>query len=151
MSVNTVGLEPQTCLPSPQERPDADIVIYDGNCRFCTSQVRRLNQFDSRARLAYLSLHDPQVAAQFADLTHDELMRGMVVVDQLGRRHAGISAVRYLSRRIPRLWWLAPWLHIPGSFPFWSWMYRQIADHRYLFGRVESCAGDACKLHDAGR
>ncbi|MDP6058220.1 MAG: hypothetical protein QGH33_04975, partial [Pirellulaceae bacterium] len=30
-------------LPSPTGLPNADLVIYDGHCRFCTDSVRRLH------------------------------------------------------------------------------------------------------------
>ncbi len=49
-------------LPTPEERPGSDVVIYDGNCRICTAQVRKLPWWDCQKRLSYLSLHDPQVA-----------------------------------------------------------------------------------------
>ena len=48
-------------LPRPQERPLADVVIYDGHCRMCTAQVRAIERLFSGGRLAYLSLHDVEV------------------------------------------------------------------------------------------
>ncbi len=45
-------------LPSPTERNGADVVIYDGHCRLCLAQVRKLCRWDSLERLAFLSLHD---------------------------------------------------------------------------------------------
>lgn len=136
-------------LPSPYERPAADVVIYDGNCRFCTASVRTLAWLDGGARLAFISLHDPEVAARFADLTHDQLMEEMYLVDRHGRRHSGAAAFRYLTRRLPRLWILAPLLHIPLSLPLWKWGYRQVAKRRYLIaGKMNSgCDGDACAVH----
>lgn len=134
-------------LTTPNERPGADVVIYDGHCRICTAQVRRLAWWDWGGRLAYLSLHDQEVGRRFPDLTHDALMKELYVVDQAGRRHAGASAVRYLSRRLSALWWLAPLLHIPGSLPLWNWLYQQIAKRRYRFGTVATCDDEACRLH----
>src|SRR5688572_16787389 len=110
-------------LPGPEDRPDADVVIYDGHCRICTGQIRRLARWDGGGRLAYLSLHDPEVAARYPDLTYDLLMQAMVVVDRSGRRHIGAAAIRYLSRRLPKLWWLAPILSFPGTLPLWQWCY----------------------------
>src|SRR5262245_65427160 len=49
-------------LPSPQERPEADVVIYDGNCRMCTAQVHKLAWWDCHGKLSYLSLHNPEAA-----------------------------------------------------------------------------------------
>jgi len=134
-------------LATPLERPAADVVIYDGHCRICTAQIKRLARWDGGARLAYLSLHDPQVAARYPDLSFDMLMQNMVVVDRHGNRHIGAAAIRYLSRRLPRLWLLAPLLHIPFSLPLWQWCYRQVADRRYRLGGQEACTDDACKLH----
>jgi predicted DCC family thiol-disulfide oxidoreductase YuxK len=149
-SVSTANAAQPTHLPSPIERPEADVVLYDGNCRICTSQIRRLPWWDCQGKLAYLSLHDPEVARRYPDLTHEMLMRDMYIVDRAGRRHRGAAAIRYLSRRLRRLWWLAPLLHIPFSLPLWQFLYRQIADRRYRFGRVESCGDDACSLHARG-
>jgi predicted DCC family thiol-disulfide oxidoreductase YuxK len=139
--------QPGAPLPSPAERPDADVVIYDGNCRMCTAQVRKLAWWDCQGKLSYLSLHDPEAARRYPDLTHEMLMEQMYVVDQQGNRYGGAAAFRYLSRRLRRLCWLAPLLNIPGSLPLWQWMYRQVAKRRYRFGKVDQCDGEACRIH----
>lgn len=134
-------------LPRPQERPEADVLIYDGQCRLCRSQVERLTRWDTRGALSYLSLHDAEVARRYPDLTYERLMQEMVLVDRRGARHAGADAIRYLTRRLPRLWPLAPLMHLPGSLPIWRWMYRRFANLRYrLGGRVE-CDDGACSIH----
>lgn len=133
-------------LPEPSEDSAADVVIYDGNCRFCTRQAQRLAAWDGRDRLAFLSLHDPLAADRYPDLPRDLLMEQMVVVDRRGRRHIGAQAVRYLARRLPRLWPLVPILHLPFTLPLWSWLYRRIARFRYrLAGRV--CDEGTCSTH----
>jgi predicted DCC family thiol-disulfide oxidoreductase YuxK len=143
-STSTIAVVP---LPTPAERPAADVVIYDGHCRICTGQIRRLAGWDSGGRLAYLSLHDAETARRYPDLSHEALMQDMYVVDQRGRRYRGAEAIRFLSRRLPRLWWLAPLLHLPGTLPLWQWCYRQVAKRRYRFGRIESCDDGSCRLH----
>lgn len=137
-------------LPSPHDRPDADVVIFDGHCRFCTAQVERLARWDSRARLAFLSLHDPIVARRWPELSHAELMRDMFVVDRQGGKHRGAGAFRYLSTRLPRLYLAAPLLHIPGTLPLWQWCYQQVAKRRYRLGKTEACADGACAVHFGG-
>ena len=136
-------------LPTPADRPQADIVIYDGNCQFCTSQVENLRRWDTKGRLAYLSLHDPEVARRFPDLTYDRLMEEMVVVDQQGNRHGGAAAFRYLTTRLPRLYPLAPVMHIPFTLPLWQWGYRQVARRRYrIAGKTgQPCENEACEVH----
>ena len=134
-------------LPTPVEAPDAEVVIYDGQCRFCTNQVRRLNRWDGQNRLAFLSLHDPIVAERYPDLTHDQLMAELFLIDRNGHRHGGAAAFRVISRRLPCLWPLVPLMHLPGSLPIWKWMYRQIARQRYRWGKVPACDDGQCDIH----
>lgn len=138
-----------TELPTPAERPDADVMIYDGECRFCTAGAKRIAKWDRGGRVAFLSLHDPEVYTRYPDLTHDQLMKEMFIVDRQGNRHAGASAFRYLTRRLPRLWPLAPLMHLPFSLPLWKWGYRQVAKRRYkIAGKSgHGCDGDACSIH----
>ncbi len=147
MATVTDSAKTEVKLPAPSERPEADVVIYDGDCRICTAQIRKLAWWDCQGKLSYLSLHDPEVARRFPDLTHEMLMEQMYVVDRRGNRYGGAAAVRYLSRRLRRLWWLAPILYIPFSLPLWQWLYRQVATRRYRFGTVEGCDNSACQLH----
>lgn len=136
-----------TDLPTPDERPGSDVVIYDGDCRICTQQVGRLVWWDCQKRLSYLSLHDAAVGERYPDLSHERLMQEMVIVDHHGRRHGGAEAVRYLTQRLRRLWWLAPLLYFPGSLPLWRLLYRQIARNRYRWGKNAPCDGGTCHLH----
>jgi predicted DCC family thiol-disulfide oxidoreductase YuxK len=133
-------------LPRPADRPSADVVIYDGDCGICTAQVSKLPWWDCQGKLAYLSLHDPEVQERFPDLSHDRMMQEMVIVDRHGNRHWGPAAIRYLTRRLRRLWWAAPVLYFPGSMFVWRPLYRWIAKNRYRFSGSE-CATGACQLH----
>lgn len=149
--MNTISAKtprPPLPLPTPAERPHSDVVIYDGNCQFCRGQVDRLRWWDGGGRLAFLSLHDPSVNQFCPDLTHDQLMEQMYVVERRGGRHGGAAAIRYLSRRLPSLWWVAPILHIPFSLPLWQWLYRQVAIRRYRWNQPQSdCENGACRVH----
>ena len=144
----TTSATPADHLPTPEERPQADVVIYDGDCRICTAQMHWLTWWDCRGHLAYLSLHAPVVAERYPDLSHEMLMERMVIVESHGRRHGGAAALRRLSLRLRRLWWMAPLLYIPGSLPLWEFLYQQVARRRYRFGKVEPCDEGTCKLHE---
>jgi predicted DCC family thiol-disulfide oxidoreductase YuxK len=134
-------------LADPAERPDADLIIYDGKCRFCRAQVERLARWDRSGRLAFISLHDPRVAQRFPDLSHEQLMADMYLIDRRGRRHRGAAALRYVSRYLRPLWLLAPCLHIPCSLPVWQYLYRHVAKRRYLWGKLEECDDGTCHVH----
>lgn len=137
-------------LPDPCARPGADIVIFDGFCRFCTAQIRLLHTLDCFGRLAFLSLHDERSDRLLPDMSFDEKMQAMVVLDQERRCHRGAAAIRYLSRRLPLLWTAAPLLHIPFSLPLWERLYGMVARSRYRFGRM-NCDGGTCHLHGFGK
>jgi predicted DCC family thiol-disulfide oxidoreductase YuxK len=113
----------------------------------CTAQVRKLLWWDCQGKLAYLSLHDPIVAEHYPDLSHERLMSEMVIVDRRGQRHGGAEAIRYLTRRLRRLWWAAPLLWFPGTLWLWKLLYRLVARNRYRFGRHEACEEGTCNLH----
>ena len=145
---DTDHADSQRELPTPEDRPDADVVIFDGHCRFCRANVELFHRLDRRRRLSFISLHAAKVYERWPDLTHEQLMEEMVIVDRHGGRHVGAAAIRYLSRRVPLMWPLAPLLHIPFSMPVWKWLYRQVARRRYLIaGKNAQCDDDACKVH----
>lgn len=141
----------EPCLPRPSERPLADVIIFDGRCRLCQAQVRRLARWDLFKRLAFLSLHDAEVACRWPDLSHDELMQNMYLIDVRGRRYKGAAALRVLTRRLLPLWPLAPLLHLPGTLRLWQWLYQQVAGRRYRFAGSLECDQDACRLHTLAR
>jgi predicted DCC family thiol-disulfide oxidoreductase YuxK len=134
-------------LPTPDERPDSDTVIYDGHCKMCTTQVHRLPWWDCQGKLSYLSLHDPEVARRWPDLSFDRMMTEMVIVDRDGNRHWGPEAFRFLSLRLRRMWWSAPILNFPGSMLVWRPLYRWVARNRYRFGGEAMCDDGTCALH----
>jgi predicted DCC family thiol-disulfide oxidoreductase YuxK len=134
-------------LPTPTERPDSDVVVYDGHCRICTAQVSKLPRWDCQKKLSYLSLHDAEVTQRWPDLSHDRMMQEMVIVDHNGRRHWGPEAIRLLSRRLRRLWWASPFLHFPGSMILWRPLYRWVARNRYRLSGSPTCDEGACALH----
>ncbi|HYO25106.1 MAG TPA: DUF393 domain-containing protein [Lacipirellulaceae bacterium] len=137
-------------LPTPANRPEADIVVFDGHCGFCRAQVNRLLRWDAEGGLAYLSLHDAEVARRWPDIDRERLLREMLVVDRYGERHWGPEAIGHLARRLPRLWWAAAVFRIPGAMFVWRRIYRWVARNRYRISAKlghETCADGACAVH----
>ncbi|MFM7205193.1 MAG: thiol-disulfide oxidoreductase DCC family protein [Planctomycetaceae bacterium] len=139
--MSTATAPPAAFVRTP---PVRDTVLYDGECRFCRGQIAILQRLDLTGRLRFTSLHDPGVPRDFPELSRDELMTEMVVVDTRGRTWRGPSAVRYLSRRLIALWPLALPLHLPGSMPLWRWLYGIVARNRYRISG--GCDGGTCRL-----
>jgi predicted DCC family thiol-disulfide oxidoreductase YuxK len=125
-------------------RPDRDTVIYDGHCRFCRSQIALLRRLDLRGALGFTSLHDASVSHDFPEISQDDLLSQMYVIDTAGRARGGAEAVRYLSRRLVLLWPLAALLHIPGTMPLWKSLYGFVARNRMRI--AGSCDDGTCRL-----
>lgn len=133
-------------LPSPIDFPSADLVIFDGECVFCTNQVKNLKKFDGNHRLAFISLHDEFVRERFPDLSHEQMMEQIYVVPNsktgyTADRYGGAAGIRYLTRRLPKLWLFAPLFHLPFTQRIQQWCYLQIAKRRY---RIAGKSGPAC-------
>jgi predicted DCC family thiol-disulfide oxidoreductase YuxK len=159
-------MSPAVQFADPDDNRQADVVIYDGKCQFCQSQVARLERLDRAfpardglPRLAFLSLHDARVASRYPELSFEQLMEQMYVIERGQANsngiHGGADAVRYLSRRLPILWPVAPLLHLPGTARLWRWAYHQVAKRRYRWNRDRAgtsntsgaCKDDACAVH----
>ena len=119
-----------------KKHPGQDTVLFDGECRFCQRQIALLRRLDLRRRFIYTSLHELSVAADFPELSIEQLQEQMFVIDTQGNARGGATAVRYLSRKLPLLWPLALLLHIPGSLPLWNRLYAFIAKRRLWIAGV---------------
>ena len=137
---------PASAIPSVTvcNPPPRDTVLYDGACRFCRGQIAVLRTLDVLRRLEFTSLHDPSVARDFPEISRDELLAEMIIVDRRGRTRRGADAVRYLSRRLVALWPLAVPLHVPGTMPLWNGIYRFVARNRYRI--AGTCNDGTCRL-----
>lgn len=128
----------------PNEKP---VVLFDGECNFCRSQIDLIRRMDGKDRLVMLSLHDPSVRERFPDLTKDQLMEQMWIVTADGRRFGGAFAVRYLATILPILWPIMPLMYIPYSMHVWQPLYRFVARNRYRIAGRNCEEGGACSFH----
>lgn len=130
---------------SPHDRRAA--VIFDGQCAVCSSGVAVLKRIDHGRRFEYVSLHEARAKRLLPDRSHADLMREMHLVEPDGRWHAGAAAIRVIARRVPLLWGVAVYVHLPGSLPLWNQLYAAIARRRYRISERLGCASGACAVH----
>lgn len=142
----TRSTQHDSSLPDPDDCPHCPVVIWDGQCNFCRQQVDRLRWFQGRQGLSYISLHDARVATRYPDLSYSQLMEQLWVVTVDQRKFGGADAFRYLSRYLPRLYWLAPFMHVPGMMPIWRRLYNMVARRRYAIAG-KNCTDGTCQLH----
>jgi len=133
---------------SPSPRPSGDarpVLIYDGDCQFCTRQSSRLERWVNGA-VRMQSFRDPGVIGRYPGLTFAQCDQALQLVDPDGRIHSGAAAIAAALRLRPVL---APlgWLYdLPGVRQLADWGYRIVARNRFgLSG--DACTDDACRQH----
>ena len=113
------------------------VLVYDGDCRFCTSCVRMVERIGVDAHLT---------AWQFADLpslglTESAASGALQWIEPEGRIRAGHDAVAALLIRAGGLWALpGRIILLPGISRVAARLYRLIADNRdHLPGGTPTC------------
>lgn len=114
------------------------VLVYDGDCGFCTRCVRVLERMHVRADI---------VAWQFADLdelglTQGEASDAVQWVEPDGTVRGGHEAVAAALMNAGRLWWpVGRMLLLPGASGLAARVYRLVADNRHrLPGGTPACA-----------
>ncbi len=128
------------------DTPIQDVVLFDGECNFCKTQIGWIRWLDRGGRYRFLSLHDASIPEMNLGLSFDQMMEEMWIVTPRGDKYGGADAVKHLTRSIPLLYPLAPLTHFPGSLPLWRYLYRTVARLRYrIAGRT--CENGTCQIH----
>lgn len=116
---------------------DVPVLIYDGDCGFCTRSVRLVERLPVRVRI---------VAWQDADLTalrttEDRARHEVIWVDREGRLFGGAAAVAELLKTCRLPWPLLGWaMSAPLVRVVAGWSYRWVAANRYRMpGATPAC------------
>ncbi|QUH04916.1 DUF393 domain-containing protein [Saccharopolyspora erythraea] len=117
--------------------PSVPVLVYDGDCGFCTRSARLVERLPVRVRLV------PWQEADLAALriTEDRARHEIVWVDTSGRRFGGAAAVAELLKDCRGVW---PLLGHLMSLPVLRFLahaaYRLVAANRYrLPGSTPAC------------
>jgi predicted DCC family thiol-disulfide oxidoreductase YuxK len=131
--------------------PGRYVVLYDGQCKFCTAGAKQLAGLARRGTLELVSFQEPGALDRFPSLTHEACMRQMYLVTPAGRVYGGFeAAVQALATR-PVLALLARAYNLPGVRQLCDLVYARIAANRYrIMGKAVAageCDGGTCALH----
>ena len=126
--------------------------LYDGNCVVCRSTCEAMRALDWRKRIEFVDLHeDVGWRKRCPNLTIEQLMHEIHVIDAESRVYAGFKATRRMLKEAPLgfpLWLL---LQLPGMDGLGARAYRFIARRRYrinaLLGKeLPDCADGSCGM-----
>jgi len=114
-------------------------ILYDAECAFCVSGVKRWNDLFARRGFCWLPLQTPGMAARLG-VDESSLNEEMKVLLANERVVGGVDAWALLFRSVWWLWPLGALLHLPGVHWLGAKFYRFIAYNRY-------CISNACVTH----
>ncbi len=124
-------------------------VIYDGDCGFCLASVQSLRVMDLFGKLDYVNFRITDVNALHPALTKEKAQSQMYIIeaDSLGTTPSlfgGFFAFRRLCWVLPMMYPLIILFYLPGAGLVGSWVYRWVAEHRFLFHANHTCAAAGC-------
>lgn len=129
-----------------------DVLIFDGECRFCIAQVERMKRLAGRSdekTLQALPLQTPGLIDALG-ITHDQAMAAMHLVTTSGRVYRGLEGAVQALRHRPILGKLVMLYYVPGIKQLADLGYRIVARYRYaIMGRAVArgeCQG-SCSIH----
>jgi predicted DCC family thiol-disulfide oxidoreductase YuxK len=113
--------------------PAKPLMIYDGDCNFCSLWVRRW-QCASGERVEYLPYQDPQVAARFPEIPRERFTSAVHLIQPDGTAFsAGEAVFRSLAFHPHQRWLLDLYQHSPMFARTTEWSYAFVARHRQWF------------------
>ena len=114
------------------------VVLYDGQCGFCSRWVKYWAGTLGRHGFEIASLDEPWVAAKLV-MPQEELVTDIRLLRASGPLISGADVYLYVTRRI---WWAWPFYAVFSS-PGFNWLIH--AGYRW-FARNRYCVSHACKL-----
>jgi predicted DCC family thiol-disulfide oxidoreductase YuxK len=137
----------------PEGFPDLggglDLLLYDGDCRFCRASAGRLARL-AGPKLRLVSLHEPGLLEALA-ISLEAAMQAMHLVTPEGRVFGGLEAAVQALRHRSIIGVLAKAYYLPGLRQLGDLGYRLVARYRYaILGRAVAagqCDGGSCQLH----
>ena len=135
--------------PSCPELHGRDLLLFDGECRFCRAQSDRLLRW-AGPQLTSRPLQQDGLLAEL-EIPFDEAMAAMQLITDRGSRHEGLDAVVVALRHRSVIGWLCKLYYLPGLRQLADLGYRIVARYRYaIWGRAVArgeCDGGTCHLH----
>ena len=113
--------------------PPKPLMVFDGDCNFCTLWIRRWQQITGD-RVDYLPAQDPRIAAQFPEIPREQFDTAVQLIEPDGSIYSGAEAVfRTLAHSPKRQWPLRTYQNSSAFANLTEWAYRLVAENRKVF------------------
>jgi lipase maturation factor 1 len=116
--------------------PSKPLMIFDGDCNFCTLWIRRWQRMTGDA-VDYLSSQDASVAAKFPEIPRERFETAVQLIEPDGTVYSGAEAVfRALAKNPKWGWSRRAYEKAPVIARITEFAYGFIAGHRTFFSRL---------------
>ncbi len=116
--------------------PPKPLLVFDGDCNFCTLWIRRWQQMTGAA-VDYLPSQDTSIGAQFPEIPHERFADSVQLIETDGAVFSGAEAVfRTLAKNPQRRWPLGLYQSLSSFANITEWAYRLVATNRKFFSRL---------------
>jgi predicted DCC family thiol-disulfide oxidoreductase YuxK len=106
-------------------------VAFDGDCIFCVRTAGLLHRLDIFGRFQLVDFRDKAQMSEFPDLNYARA-ENKLQLKLRDRWVEGFQAFRFMTTRLPWLWFISPFLFIPGVDWVGESIYSSIASRRHL-------------------
>jgi predicted DCC family thiol-disulfide oxidoreductase YuxK len=116
--------------------PPKPLMVFDGDCNFCTLWIRRWQQMTGDA-VDYVPAQDPGVAKQFPEIPRERFDTAVQLIETDGSVHSGAEAVfRTLAKNPKWRWPVRLYEKSPVVAKVTEGAYGFVARHRTFFSRL---------------
>jgi lipase maturation factor 1 len=116
--------------------PPKPLMVFDGDCNFCTLWIRRWQQMTGDA-MDYLPSQAASIAAQFPEIPRERFDTAVQLIETDGTVISGAEAVfRGLAKNFKYEWLLRTYKNTPAVTQVTECAYRFVAGHRTFFSRL---------------
>ena len=110
--------------------PPKPLMVYDGDCNFCTLWIRRWQQTAGDS-VDYLPAQDPSISVRFPEIPREHFNTAVQLIEADGAVYSGAEAVfRTLAHSPNRQWLLRAYKNSPAFVSLTEWAYRLVARKR---------------------
>lgn len=110
-------------------------LYYDGNCPFCSTEMRRLHEWDRDEKLAFVDIAAPSFDPVSLGVDMEELNRELYSRTATGEILVGIDSMLAAYTLVGKGWLVFP-LRLKLLRPLLANLYRKFARNRYRMSRL---------------
>ncbi|WP_054401849.1 thiol-disulfide oxidoreductase DCC family protein [Paenibacillus solani] len=135
-------------------------VFYDNWCPLCARTMRFYRKWDWFKRINFMPAREGEILEQF-QVNQEQALKRMVAIKYSKKKNSGktadtakrpemllfegIDTIYHMSRQIPILWVLVPFLYVSRILGIGTCIYDWIASSRKIIP-IGQCEGDVCLI-----